>query len=88
MAADGQVELTPEGLQTHEGIGQLNRMLAQLYDLIPGDGDQVRVYKGFGSPLNVIQAKVGSLYQRLDGGANTTLYVKESGTGATGWVAK
>lgn len=24
----------------------------------------------------------------IDGGANTTLYVKESGTGNTGWIAK
>lgn len=43
---------------------------------------------GHGSPLNVVVAKVGALYLRLDGGAATTLYVKESGIDATGWVAK
>jgi len=43
---------------------------------------------GTGSPENVVLAPVGSLYSRTDGGANTTLYVKESGTGNTGWVAK
>jgi hypothetical protein len=43
---------------------------------------------GTGSPQGVITATVGSLYVRTDGGANTTLYVKESGTGNTGWVAK
>jgi peroxiredoxin len=31
---------------------------------------------------------VGSLFLRTDGGANTTLYIKESGSGNTGWVAK
>lgn len=41
-----------------------------------------------GSPEGAVTASVGSLYTRTDGGANTTLYVKESGTGNTGWVAK
>lgn len=45
-------------------------------------------YRGTGSPENVIAATVGSLYSRIDGGAGTTLYVKETGTGNTGWVAK
>lgn len=43
---------------------------------------------GAGSPESSITAPVGSLYTRTNGGANTTLYVKESGTGNTGWVAK
>lgn len=43
---------------------------------------------GPGSPLGVLSAPVGSLYTRTDGGASTTLYVKESGTGTAGWVAK
>ena len=47
-----------------------------------------RFRTGAGSPEGVITAPVGSLYTRTDGGANTTLYVKESGTGNTGWVAK
>jgi hypothetical protein len=43
---------------------------------------------GSGTPEGAITADVGSLYTRTDGGASTTLYVKESGTGNTGWVAK
>lgn len=43
---------------------------------------------GSGSPESVVTAPVGSIYTRTDGGAATTLYVKESGTGSTGWVAK
>ena len=43
---------------------------------------------GTGSPEGVKSAKVGTLYLRTDGGAGSTLYVKESGTGNTGWVAK
>lgn len=43
---------------------------------------------GAGSPNGVVTASPGSLYTNTSGGANTTLYVKESGTGNTGWVAK
>jgi hypothetical protein len=47
-----------------------------------------RVRVGTGTPEAVVTAPVGTLFLRTDGGANTTLYVKESGTGNTGWVAK
>ena len=47
-----------------------------------------RYRTGSGSPEGVVTAPVGSLYTRTDGGGGTTLYVKESGTGNTGWVAK
>ena len=43
---------------------------------------------GSGSPEGVITASPGRIYTDSDGGASTTLYVKESGTGNTGWVAK
>ncbi|HIB0235174.1 TPA: hypothetical protein ACWSRY_004857 [Escherichia coli] len=43
---------------------------------------------GSGSPEGSITASVGSTYRRTDGGANSTFYVKEAGTGNTGWVAK
>lgn len=43
---------------------------------------------GNGTPEAAVTGAVGSLFLRLDGGAVTTLYVKESGAGNTGWVAK
>lgn len=43
---------------------------------------------GRGSPENVIAAPVGSLYTDIAGGTGTTLYVKETGSGNTGWIAK
>lgn len=43
---------------------------------------------GAGTPEGAVTAPVGSLFTRTDGGAATTLYVKESGAGNTGWVAK
>lgn len=44
--------------------------------------------RGTGSPEGVVAAPVGTAYLRADGGANTTLYIKESGTSTTGWIAK
>ena len=46
------------------------------------------VISGAGSPEGVVAAAVGTLYLRSDGGAGSTLYVKESGTDVTGWAAK
>jgi hypothetical protein len=43
---------------------------------------------GSGSPEGAVAAPVGSLFSRTNGGAATSLYVKESGSGNTGWVAK
>ena len=44
------------------------------------------VRSGSGAPESAVTGIVGDLWQRTDGGAGTTLYVKESGTGNTGWV--
>ena len=45
------------------------------------------ILSGSATPEGAVTAKVGSLYMRSDGSTGTTLYVKESGTGNTGWVA-
>jgi hypothetical protein len=49
---------------------------------------RLQLVSGSGSPEGVVAAPVGSLYSRTDGGAGTTLYVKESGSANTGWIAK
>lgn len=41
-----------------------------------------------GTPEGAVTGPVGSLALRTDGGVSTTLYVKQAGTGNTGWVAK
>ena len=43
---------------------------------------------GTGTPEGAVGGPIGSLFLRTDGGASTTLYVKQSGVGNTGWVAK
>jgi hypothetical protein len=50
--------------------------------------NQCTFTSGSGSPNGVVTANPGSIYTNNAGGAGTTLYVKESGTGNTGWIAK
>lgn len=55
---------------------------------IGGIGSGPRIASGAGSPEGAQAAPVGSLWLRTDGGSGTAMYVKESGTGTTGWVPK
>jgi hypothetical protein len=48
----------------------------------------VMITSGTGTPEGAVTAPVGSLYLRTDGGSATTLYIKESGAGNTGWIGK
>jgi len=45
------------------------------------------IYYGSGTPESVVTADIGSLFLRSDGSTSTTLYIKETGTGNTGWTA-
>lgn len=47
-----------------------------------------KILSGFGSPEGVVTAFVGSIYTNLNGSTSTTLWVKTSGNGNTGWTAK
>jgi hypothetical protein len=57
---------------------------------VSGAGALESLYQRFGSgtPEGVVTAPVGAVFHRTNGGAGTSFYVKESGTGNTGWVAK
>ena len=79
---EGFSPLTVKDLQTPEGLANLNRMISLLFDLVAGDGVDQRVYSGYSAPTGA--ATTGSLYLRLDGGANTSVYVMEGST----WTAK
>jgi hypothetical protein len=46
------------------------------------------IFVGNDTPEGVYSAQPGSIFLRRNGGAGTCFYVKESGTGNTGWVAK
>ncbi len=46
------------------------------------------IRSGTGTPESVVAAPIGAVYINKSGGSGTTLYIKESGAGSTGWVAK
>jgi len=48
----------------------------------------INIYVGTGTPEANVKAPIGSVFFRRDGGAGTSMYVKESGTEKTGWVGK
>lgn len=76
--------LSPTGLNNIEGTTNP----APLIDANSGIVNAALPLTGAGSPNGVVTAAVGRLYLRTDGGAGSTLWVKESGSGNTGWVAK
>jgi len=74
---------------TDHGGSNLRQIKARSVDMgSTVGGTLVFLRTGTGSPEGVLTAPVGSLYLDQSGSAGTTLYVKESGTGNTGWVGK
>jgi hypothetical protein len=48
-----------------------------------------RFVAGLDDPENKVTGNVGDIFQRIDGGVGSSLYVKESGNSTTtGWKAK
>lgn len=79
------VKLVMRGNMTAGGVASsLNNVSSGVWLLADGTPQQ---WTGYGAPETVITAAIGSMYYRLDGGQNTTVYRKESGTGNTGWIA-
>lgn len=82
-----------ENQQEKSFLNQFLRALRNIFDdlerrLLLLETTTAYIHSGTGSPEGVLTAAIGSIYSRTDGGAGTTLYVKESGVGNTGWVAK
>lgn len=70
------------------GITQNPQIARKVLNALLEDIDRRLPVEGTGSPEGVVTAGVGKLYVRTDGGTATTLYVKEAGSGNTGWAAK
>ena len=71
--------------------GTFNGTWYDSYNVVFGGtafSNHISVAQGTGSPEGVLTAAIGALYVNLSGGTSTTLYVKTSGTGNTGWTAK
>ena len=61
---------------------------ASIQDLAVTPGKTDFVIRGSADPEGNVTADPATLYLRTTAGSGTTLYVKESGTGNTGWVGK
>lgn len=87
------------GLQVYDGAGNMKswlngdgsgRFASGIYSTNNGfynSSSLIRWTTGTGSPESAVTAPIGSIYSRIDGGTDTSLYRKESGSGNTGWVA-
>lgn len=53
-----------------------------------GAGQMAGLYAGSGTPNGTVTAAQGSVYFNTAGGSGTSFYVKEAGSGNTGWVGK
>lgn len=68
--------------------GNEGLLMSTVVDAGSGASNYSSILFGTGSPEGVYSAETGSIYMRKDGSANTSFYVKEAGTGNTGWAAK
>ena len=50
-------------------------------------GNPVLISSGSGSPEGVVTANISSIYLRINGTGDNAMYVKQSGSGNTGWEA-
>lgn len=89
ITSDGDLRPTTTLVNT---IGSWSKRIRRLsvgeIDLGTDTIEGSKILTGTGDPNGLVAGKVGSLYLRVDGGAGSTLYVKESGSGNTGWVSK
>jgi hypothetical protein len=73
-----------EGLALDPSLLRQLRELAAFHNRFAG-----RLFLGTGDPEGVVRADLGALFLRADGGAGSTLYVKEDDAAQnTGWAAK
>ena len=69
-------------------VDQFLQDMLEIAKTVQLKGNDVQSLAGAGSPEGVITANIGSTYRQTDGTTLTTLWVKEIGTGNTGWANK
>lgn len=90
LRTDSRLDLAGKDLLVQQGTAGVEGMVgAKASRLYVGlNATNQGIYWCTGTPEGSVTAPVGSMALRSDGGAGTTLYVKETGTGNTGWAAK
>jgi hypothetical protein len=87
---------TNSSIWTAEGLAVIGTPVVSANNINPStiglefsvvnQGSNIRIEYGTASPEGSVTANVGSLFINKSGGAGTTLYVKQTGTGNTGWA--
>lgn len=89
VALQDWMKLAKQAIDTlANGNAEMQEFLDDLLDAVrPVQliGNDIEILAGEATPEGAIAANVGSLFLRTDGGASTTMYIKETGTGNTGW---
>ena len=82
-------DIIKPGADNTVSFGTLTKRWKEVFAdvFMPGAGTVIWT-SGSGTPESAVTAPIGSLYTDTGGSTGTTLYVKESGAGNTGWVAK
>ena len=78
--ADSGIVASPPGLTVYSFVQ---------FPYEDGETRAPRIYWGAGTPEAACTGRIGDVYLRTNGGAGTTLYIKETGANTkTGWDAK
>lgn len=88
VSTGGTLRLQVSTTQVQASVALVTLSTFTAHGAISVQATDAKLYAGTGSPEGSVTAEVGSIFLRTDGGTSTTLYVKESGSADTGWVAK
>lgn len=79
--------ITHEDYPTRLTTFRVNGYISSTNEIYP-QNTNAGIFAGTGSPEGAVAASPGAIYLNNSGGVGTSLYVKESGAGNTGWVGK
>lgn len=87
-SVDGQIiQNATVMMQLKKAVGAVSAYILSLVPIyVQNTG--CAIYAGAGTPNGVVTAALGSIYLNTSGGANVSIYIKESGVGNTGWIGK
>lgn len=73
-------------LKTDHALEVAGAFTALTTGVVTGALTSDNIKRGSGTPEGAVTGVVGDIYQRTNGSSATSLYVKESGSGNTGWI--
>jgi len=79
---------TASGSRHQFNVNAVAKAVIDNKGIVVGASGNPFISAGSATPESAVTAPIGSIFIRTDGGASTSVYFKESGTGNTGWVGK